>query len=299
MKQVFLMCCLLLCGASLQAQNFAPIGAQWFYGSGGFGESHGAAYYRYEATKDTILAEQSCTKIARTAYDMSGDSSLLYPYFVYQSNDTVFYYNHYHSQFFPLYFFNVQAGDTLTFYQPEPISPSIDLETWQCVVDSVTTFIVGDDTLKRIVTHDMEPLYATYSFHGGYTEKFGCRRMMLPTTFNIIFEGDGGLRCYSDSAIAQNFTSKPCDYRNSTSAPSLQETTTFALFPNPTTDYLNVTVSNGLLSSYTICNLVGKNMRRGSFQGQARIELNGLPSGYYLFFLETQGGRQLRHFMIP
>lgn len=217
-------------------QSFAPLGAKWYYSAqaGGMAPQN-SEYYLYESQKDTIVDGQSCKKLTVTYYKyLNGDTVYLPPVFVYQSTDTVYYYNMNYSKYFPLYIFNVSQGDTLTFHSPNiPFNPSDTI--WNAVVDSVTSLIIGSGTLKRVWTTTL----GNYSFHGSYIEKLGCDFLMLHQASGLILEHDGPMRCYSDNSISYNFFTFSCDYRLTTGTNELENPYEVLVYPNPAQNSIN------------------------------------------------------------
>ena len=59
----------------------------------------------------------------------------------------------------------------------------------------------------------------------------------------------------------------------------------FAVFPNPTTDYLTVKWEGAYNVSYSVYNMEGKRVMEGSFSDNSQIEVSGLANG--LYFLKT------------
>lgn len=266
--------------ATLTYGQFAPIGAQWHYSASANGLAPtGAEYYHYQSQLDTVVAGHSCKKISVTYYQYSGAVTYPSPVFTYQTGDTVFYYNNIYSKYFPLYIFNVSQGDTLTFHSPVvPFNPADTL--WQSIVDSVTSFIVGADTLQRVWT--TEPNLNAFSFWGGYIELLGCPFLMLPQPHTIFPEWDGPMRCYSDSSIAYNFTSQPCDYLLTNGINEIENPFGLLVFPNPTTDQINIQTNNKQKFNFNIYNSLGQLVKTGILESNTTtIHINNLTNGIY------------------
>ncbi len=221
---VFITFCLFI-GKSATAQTeFAPIGAEWYYGSTGFNKVH---YSYLLAEKDTVINEISCRKIVGTYVRGKGDSNSLAPLYVYNNEDTVFYYNIIFSKFTPLYVFNVQKGDTLTCYIPyyyyyphyfdwplpplPPPPPPPPDSLFQVKVDSVTILTIDGQDLRRVWT---SRLNSGWDLRGSYTEKIGSTYLMVPNYSGSNFPEnlEVSLRCYKDSLISYQYTNYKCDY---------------------------------------------------------------------------------------
>lgn len=286
MKNVYLLFVMLILAAGAKGQQvFAPLGARWHYSASTNGIlPPGSEYYLYESEKDTVVAARSCKKITITYFRHTGDTAYLPPVFVYQSTDTAFYYNQVYSRYFPLYIFNVSPGDTLRYHVPEmPVNPADTI--WQSVVDSVTDFVAGSQTLKRVWTREPNDLSA-YSFWGGYIERLGNLSQMLHMPHARIPEWDGFIRCYSDQDIAYNFNTYPCDYRPALGIAGREEDKGIAVFPNPANEVLNIKTIDKAPTRYRLYNAVGQLCLAGQFKEAATVGLGRLPAGMYV--LEVQ-----------
>ncbi|MBI4931750.1 MAG: T9SS type A sorting domain-containing protein [Bacteroidetes bacterium] len=280
MKRLLLISTLLWLTTFAIGQTFAPTGAKWYYSA----QANGAAppnseYYLYESQLDTVVGGHSCKKISVTYYKyQNGDTAYLPPVFTYQSTDTVFYYNTIYSRYFPLYIFNVVQGDTLVFHSPTvPFNPADTL--WQSVVDSVTSFIVGADTLQRVWT--TEPNTNAFSWWGGYIELLGCPFLMLPQPHTIFPEWDGPMRCYSDSIISYNFNTFLCDYRLTTGVNEIENSFGLSIFPNPTDNQINIKTTDSRQFSFKIYNSFGQLIKTGILHQTTSLSIDNFSSGLY------------------
>ncbi|MBL7707323.1 MAG: T9SS type A sorting domain-containing protein [Taibaiella sp.] len=123
MKKMFTTLALLLLSAALLAQTeFAPLNATWTY-RGGFGplEEYADIYKNIseEMIEGKLVKTIKCTRYQQDLTYMQGTpyytnrDTLTKEYKIYQSDDTVFVYNDLVQKYTPVYFFNVQAGDTI------------------------------------------------------------------------------------------------------------------------------------------------------------------------------------------
>lgn len=297
MKTILLILILVAAAAISNSQTFAPLGATWHYSAsaGGSGPPR-SEYYLYQAELDTFVAGHSCMKISVTYYKHSGAVDSLAPVFTYQTGDTVFYYNSIYSKYYPLYIFNVSPGDTLTFHAPNiPYYPDDTL--WQSVVDSVTDFIVGTDTLQRVWARELYP--SAYSLWGGYIEKLGSPFLMLHQPHSVYPEWDGPMRCYSDSSISYNFSSRPCDYLLTDGINKLEKPFELSLFPNPTTNQLNIKTKFDKPFHFNIYNSSGQLVKMGFLQfGLTTISLENLCGGIYSIELKADNKIERQSFLV-
>lgn len=123
MKKMFTTLALLMLSAALFAQTeFAPSNATWTY-RGGFGplEEYADIYKNIseEMIDGKLVKTIKCTRYQQDLTYMQGApyytnrDTLTKEYKIYQSDDTVFVYNDLFQKYTPVYFFNVQAGDTI------------------------------------------------------------------------------------------------------------------------------------------------------------------------------------------
>lgn len=77
-----------------------------------------------------------------------------------------------------------------------------------------------------------------------------------------------------------------------------QREVNWAIYPNPATDYFDVQLPNDIkVKSYQVFDLKGAIMMQGPLTHNTRIELQYLPSGTYIFQLETEQGKLSRRFI--
>lgn len=294
-KQILLLILLALANVS-NGQTFAPIGAKWHYSSSGNGTSPiNAEYYLYESVSDTLVAGHACKKISVTYYKYNGAITPQTPVFTYQTGDTVFYYNNIYLKYFPLYIFNVSQGDTLTYHSPTvPVNPADTL--WRSVVDSVSNFIVGADTLQRVCT--TEPISSAFSFWGGYIELLGSPFLMLHQPHAIFMEWDGPMRCYSDNNISYNFNSYSCDYRLVTGLSEGLAEFEISIFPNPANNILTIKTDDNILTNYKIYNALGQPLLSGQLVSTSTIQIDNFSAGLYVIELTTNNYSKRQTFII-
>lgn len=217
-------------------QDFAPIGAEWYYSSSAGGAAPTASeYYYLKVEKDTTINDLSLRKIKRTYCSYQGDSVEVSPYLIHESGDTVSLYDQENEKLYRLFVFNASQGDTLVLDIPYDNYYTED-STYRVVIDTIETVSYVGTELNKYV---LEQLDDFGWFSGFYLDKVGGYEWFLPLGKVIIPEADGPIRCYHDSEIDINFTSKECDYRIVTSINDLQADK-FKLYPNPTSDNIQI-----------------------------------------------------------
>ncbi len=268
-KLFFLMPFFVLFSNWLNAQGdyFAPIGAEWHYGAlSPYNYPH---YSIYRAEKDTIVAGVNCRKITGTYVPKDSAARQLDDMYVYSTPDTVFYYNHTFKRFTPLYIFNLEVGDTVSYYIPYfAYLPHYRYQLPSPPKDSILSFAVikkeevnVDGVMLRVIT--------TASPYGGwrydpYTERIGSPILMIPHNpgAHIPELIEVRLRCYKDQEISHQLV-MPCDTIPSLSNGVVDATRLrdrISVYPNPSNGIFNIRIG----SSYPyqgrmdICDLTGK-----------------------------------------
>lgn len=155
---------------------------------------------------------------------------------------------------------------------------------WISVVDSVTDYIVGTDTLTQIWTREQN----NFSFRGGYFKEVGGVNLMEHHNFTMIPEAEGFLRCYSDSSLSINFTNKPCDYQYM----SIEDATNslgLTIFPNPASSFIYLKTTSKINLAYKIYNLIGTTIADGHLRnGEEKFSVASLANGFY--YIEYRAG---------
>jgi hypothetical protein len=291
MKNRYFLLLFLFIGTAANAQNFAPLGAKWYYDSSGGGTTpRFGAYLLYEVVKDTMVAGTACRKIEVSFMSTRNSSATQRaPLFVYESGDTVYYYHNQLQRFSALYMFNAQAGDTLTFDTPAEFPPADTAQkTWQVLVDSVTSFVQGGDTLKKFWTSPVFVFNETnYAFHEPYIEHIGGTFMFTHQPEAIFPEWDGGIRCFKDGANDLNFMGVACDSLTLLSSVATTGLEQLRFFPNPASDFVQLEQPDKDPVAYQLLDLQGRVHASGSLEfGRHTIGLQDLSNGIYLLMLQ-------------
>ncbi|MGB6083516.1 T9SS type A sorting domain-containing protein [Moheibacter sp.] len=72
----------------------------------------------------------------------------------------------------------------------------------------------------------------------------------------------------------------------------------FTIYPNPAKDFLNVSVKNSQLTSYTIYNTLGQQVKRENLSGtQFKINVNNLKKGTYILTVYSEKGSSTHKFI--
>lgn len=299
-KSSFLLLAILLwCSKSVLAQaDFAPVGATWFYG---FHRDGYPAYRIQKSVGDTVVAGQSCRRIDNMVvkhvnYVATAPVDTIYnedAYYVYANSDTVFNYRHDLQKFVPLYIFNVNIGDTVTYDLPASFLPS---NTFRVKVTSITTLMVDGHPLKTIHTQGIDGFNFS---EGRYTERLGNLEgfdWLGPVTSDWF---ETRIRCYSDSVI--NYVRQQGVVCNSipgeTSIEEGRDYDGVNIYPNPATDHILIKTQNpqNEILQVMLLDIAGRKVfEQAEAAANVIINTNDFSSGTYLLHVKTKEGNAVR-----
>jgi|GEM_PF-2529715 len=183
-------------------EDFAPVGAEWYYGMDEY--IGGSGYQRFIVEKDTTYLGKLCKKVNAIRYSPYGNIIVQYTFYTYNQNDSSLY--SYHNNFYLLYDFNLNTGDTLKVRLPSDYyfelyhlqyEDTLLIQT----VSSVDTVTIEERSLIRIYfnfPHDVEYDGPYYEY---YTQKLGGSNYFFPFELELTEAIETIFRCYSDSAL--------------------------------------------------------------------------------------------------
>ncbi len=261
----------------LQAQNWFPTGASWYYNQ--IVGDQGEAYSFFEVIGDTIIQGKACKEInGGCSCGIPGVGS-----FIYEEEDKVFAYNNEADTFRLLYDFNLLPGDTLIF-KGDPLGAGDGL----FLIDSITFFQV--DVLNLRVQHisELPPYFVTL---GGnqIIERIGSNGCLFPQD-GVCDPLTGGLRCYEDSETGLiNFQNpeRPCDYI-STGTTEILDEPYMNVYPNPTTSAFHIDSKQTiekieLFNSLSILSYQNLSVSNDHIE----VDVGFLPPGFYFLKATT------------
>lgn len=175
MKDLLIPLLLLILSISGFAQTeFAPLNAEWTY-KGGYGP-----YKEYADVYKNISEEMIEGKLVKTIkylryqQDLTSNMGTLYysnrdtitkEYKVYKDNDTVFVYNDLFQKYTPVYFFNVQAGDTIRIPLHSLTGNPEDFQLPTASGDSSAAFIIDSVVQKHVNGFSYKEYYFSNLLH--------------------------------------------------------------------------------------------------------------------------------------
>lgn len=274
-------------------QNWSPPGATWYYG---FSVWMTEGYYKIEYTGDTTIVSTSCKKLRKTVYSENipfqmFDTTIAGTEFTYADNDKVYIYKH--NQFYTLYDFSAQVGDT--WIVPENKHYSGCDSTGTVRVDSIGTMTINAQILRYICVSITDPTQK-WGFDSKIVELIGPIKSFHPyTTYDYLFpvkldycgmgtdeliEG-GQFRCYSDNTF--NYSSNiatTCDYMTSVSSLE-KKLVQINIYPNPSNGSFTVNFDKTIVEM-RLTDLLGNIILQHFPTNQTTLHIDNLPSGSYI-----------------
>ena len=250
MKQLTLIL-LLITSTFIVGQNFAPIGATWYYETG---EAHffQISYGKWEAVSDTTILGKPCRRIVHSNYNASYvyDTEM----YVYEDSGVVYQFIPPANSFTTLYDFTANPGEFWTLDLADSCSINV-------VVDSVDNIIINGFPRKL--------LFVTYNSMawGSIVEGIGNINEPLPDEAypcdSVVADGTyyRGLRCYEDTIIGfvdslpdSLFVGIPYLYFSTcdTTVVGVNEINAvndFSIYPNPTSNHFTI---EGINEQFTL-----------------------------------------------
>jgi hypothetical protein len=279
-----------------QAQQFAPIGAKWYYGKKASlqAPNNNVQFYLFETIKDTIFKTKDCRKIRHREFLYSGNVNELEPLFVYQQMDTVFIYSSLWQNFIRMMVNGLSLNDSLLF-QSRQYQTSMNFYE----VTDIDTLNVSNRTFRQVRFNDLPLNQVTSDGNSSYIEGIGSQNYFIPfyDDSGLLPEyGSGPLRCYIDENGQEfNFWGQPCDFRDAVSIKDL-ELLEFDIYPNPATNYLalHFTEQQGKSYQISIIDMQGRVLHNKTCVNDGYdsiISLQGYTAGTYLIHIQQNGKR--------
>ena len=287
MKKLILITLLSALTFTLFSQNFAPVGAEWYFGNGP-ALSADVGYFYYEINSDTIINGKYCTY-----FDDSSNQPLI---FYYESNDSVYWRSENDTKFHMFYNFNASKGDVWTITGGSVVNPSTSIsDTFLVSVDTTYSAVYNGVSLKTLEISTINAVGNVWLFDGLVVEKFGHLSLHRPwhglEEINLT-----GLRCYSDSAFGQYTTvSYSCD--STWMAVGINDLNIHKLkvYPNPASDQLTIDATElnltSALQTLEIYNLQGQLVEQYAITSNNNlitVDVSNLNNGVFFYTVKSE-----------
>ncbi|MFN4122932.1 MAG: T9SS type A sorting domain-containing protein [Flavobacteriales bacterium] len=281
---------------TVKSQDFAPIGAKWYYNTAAPTGNPAHLLITYQVKGDTLLQNQVCSIV--------GDENS--EYYLYQSGAEVFFWHG--SQFHKVFDFSVNPGDTavltcrLLHFDGATLLDSI-IQV-QCVVDSTEFINVEGISLKKVFARSLPHSAfsgAIYPYFR-YMERLGSEyQLMIPTVVDAFVGTLPRLRCYKDENVEYILpwweeTGKNCDHSDPVSIHQPDVAVAWTTFPNPAKEILHIAFPEALGQGtlITLTDLQGRKCLEKLMPPGTQTEnlqISYLLAGTYFLHIQQNGKR--------
>lgn len=290
------------------AQSWVEMGAVWHYGYTGVG-GEGVRILKYNS--DTTIQGKTCQKITGEQYQfmpsgpppapiISYGPYVLPPNYTYYSGDTVYYLSH-NSVFYPLYIFSAQVSDEWTLWNPADTCCNC-VET-NVYVSAINTHTINGQNLRTLTILPTGGSNTSFStgpngFAAIVTEKIGTTDGGYLFPLNVVCWNDGQhiwdpmmfhFNCFNSPSISYNMAND-CD-ELAPIAEHLKGNNSFTIYPNPTTNTINLQTNYTKAYQIAVYDMAGKLLLiENSKTGNYILDVSALNSGIYLVQISTADG---------
>ena len=273
------------------AQEFAPIGAKWYFQES-YAWSNDIGFIFYESIGDTVINNFSCRMIYK---DKSSCCIQENYHFLYQSHDSIFQYNSASETFNLLFDFGAEIGDSWVlrtnpdgYLYSDSVTCSVDSISFlqYSATDSLKILHVTLESPEYYISYFGDTIYYTANFE--IIEKIGFRSALLLSDCIRICDGnfEGSVRCYEDSEVGLiMFDSVACDY---TPVKNLENKKEILVFPNPVRDKIFIETQDLKIDKIMLISSEG-NQFPISFHNN-EIDISSLSVGIYFLKFQTNKG---------
>lgn len=294
---------LLLMTVFAKGQEWAPIGATWYYD-----HNDGLSSYLtfIQSVADTLINDNDCRILETYRIDKATDNGFEYYWdtimtsrdFLYFKNDTIYHYDMISLDFYPLYTFNLIQNDTILVREEKDgdcNQPDYYCSRFEYVVDSLSSIKISDKDLRLI--YNSHTAISDWVFNVSWNnenrpiiEMIGSTKFLFGIYRNSILEGDiYCLRCYQDknlSYVSPEWTND-CDYLPPINNSGVANFTISndLIYPNPFNDYILIDIESDNQINYRLYNMSGQIVGSGK---DKKIDTSQLPIGsYYLQLIKN------------
>ncbi len=284
MKPTFLTIVIFFFTINISGQDFAPVGANWYYGEG-FAFSGDINYIQFTSVKDTVIKNVTCKKITKRHQLGCFDRPM--NEYLFTRNDTVFFFDEAFNDFQILYSFNSKKNDS---WKIKMLDENQIMDSVIVLVDSITTSQINQTELKTLyVTYSKSNESKTESYHSTIYENIGDVQYMFnwyPLTAIVCDDNYSlGLRCYQDNKFGAYSTgiADSCNYvYKGTGVPDIDSEPVFNVYPNPTH---GIVYLNNVWNSTAIVKItddLGREILIKEFNAPIQLDLKPYQNGLYI-----------------
>lgn len=262
--------------AKVEAQNWAPVGATWYFEKN-FISSSDVDYTMIEVEKDTVILGVTCSKLIGNF-----DACMWNSQYMYESNDSIYFYHPNNNKFELLFDFGASVGDVWKIPNYTDGFGLGNADTTELLVDSLGQVNVSGETLRVVYTSQINSMSSNFEFGGAIIERIGAN-YMFPSFFSCD-PVPGNIRCYSDVDI--NYTTITFSCEAQSVGLSENNLDNIKIYPNPFHDYFEFS-SDQEIKDIKLANLKGQNVLF-EFKGN-KIYPQNCSNGIYFLSFESNG----------
>ncbi|MEQ1745392.1 MAG: T9SS type A sorting domain-containing protein [Saprospiraceae bacterium] len=274
--------------STAQVAEFAPVGAKWYYSEQAFfPPPFGVFPHIVEVVAKEVYQGKLCSKLIGIGSTSAPSATVPDPLYVYEQNDSVFFYSQRSGRFELLYDFNAVAGDTWVI---GGLGRPSGYDSLTVHVDSIGVLLANGKTFKVLhISYPILPYEWGYEIIAGVGNTF-----FLTPDWGLFEGGPMGLRCYTDAENELQLVPYPCDTTIIIS--QVQDFNTdsgISINPNPFNDRLTIALSTNLRSpALRLFDAAGRLvLEQRLVPGVNEIETGALPQGLYIWEVLARGER--------
>jgi hypothetical protein len=300
MRKMFLikMGLLLSVCVSFAQDEWAPIGAKWFYSVTTDGPP---ALVMFTSIDDTLIQNKICRKFEildifhsqKSHWEHFIDTATSYAYFYFEDS-SVFHYDKV-GYFYKLYDFSISPGDTVL-VRDNSFPGDFSYTRFEYVVDSISHMMISGKDFR--VFHTSPTERADYSFSNfvesfPVIERIGSTGNFFGTSIYIaISSSNRFLRCYMDQDLSYRSElwndTLSCDYFNYNLTVNPQIKPSVKVFPNPFTESLQVNLESDRYDFVRIIDLTGRIFHEAKIVStNFTVDLSPFPEGIYILSISS------------
>jgi hypothetical protein len=278
----------LLVSINTLGQDFAPIGAEWYYCVPNEIGNPLYSYERFVSIKDTVINDRICRIIE------SDNTKEIF----YQNHKKIFYL--FANDFHLIYDFDVQMNDTVTFGFKSYSESSYSIDTVysvNCVINDIDTIFSDTTQLLKVsskMLKNKKLAHLVWPSEYDYTEKIGYEYDFMQI---IPFPTLGfmrNLRCYNDNEISfetmwWKTQEKECNYKLSTSIMNNLQENEVIVYPNPTSGQIIIDTEK-LVETIKLFDITGKLKKTTACK---YIDISDFSNGQYLMTVNFANGQSV------
>ncbi len=288
MKNLLSFLMLFYFGTAFSQQEFAPIGAEWYYSKFVSRNPPQANYVKHVCIKDSTIDGELIKVIQKTMFTREGLVELGFEY-IFQSGDTISYWKN--GEFHELYNFSMSKGDSMLVYSEMPNYCEEKTPYGWINIDTVFSQNINGHNLKSYVSTKKKSSVWGFSFFP-IIQKIGSLDYLVPENEGCVFDnpGYGPLRCYSDPEFGIFYNGKePCDTLTTfpVFSENIKKASKFKLYPNPVIDMLTIDINEEGNYNIEMYNTKGDLLLQQNFCLGNRVDLTIFPSGIYFIIISN------------